>query len=127
MPNEDNEILKYNYGEKSIKAPAIIYADLECLLEKNAFMSKYSWKILHGEKIKHTPSAYSLFTNCSFDVTKNKLDCYKCEDCMGKFCKDLREHAIKIINYEKKKPLTNEKNEYYEKEKVCYICKKKYL
>ena len=42
MPNEDNEILKYNYGEKSIKAPAIIYADLECLLEKNAFMSKYS-------------------------------------------------------------------------------------
>ena len=119
MPNEDNEILKYNYGEKSIKAPAIIYADLECLLEKNAFF--------FGEKIKHTPSAYSLFTNCSFDVTKNKLDCYKCEDCMGKFCKDLREHAIKIINYEKKKPLTNEKNEYYEKEKVCYICKKKYL
>ena len=40
MPNEDNEILKYNYGEKSIKAPAIIYADLEYLLEKNAFMSK---------------------------------------------------------------------------------------
>ena len=34
MPNEDNKILKYNYGEKSLKAPAIIYADLECLLEK---------------------------------------------------------------------------------------------
>ena len=23
---------------------------------------------------KHTPSGYSLFTNCSFDATKNKLD-----------------------------------------------------
>ena len=34
MPNEDNNILKYNYGEKSLKAPFIIYADLECLLEK---------------------------------------------------------------------------------------------
>ena len=34
MPNEDNKILKYNYGEKSLKAPFIIYADLECLLEK---------------------------------------------------------------------------------------------
>ena len=34
MPNEDNKILKYNHGEKSIKALAIIYADLECLLEK---------------------------------------------------------------------------------------------
>ena len=35
MPNEDNKILKYNHGEKSMKAPFIIYADLESLLEKN--------------------------------------------------------------------------------------------
>ena len=34
MPNEYNKILKYNHGEKSLKAPFIIYADLECLLEK---------------------------------------------------------------------------------------------
>ena len=32
MPNEDNKVLKYNYGEKSLKFPAIISA--ECLLEK---------------------------------------------------------------------------------------------
>ena len=34
MPNEDNKTLKYNPGEKSLKVPIIIYADLECLLEK---------------------------------------------------------------------------------------------
>ena len=34
MPNEDSKILKYNHGEKSMKAPAIICADLESLLEK---------------------------------------------------------------------------------------------
>ena len=34
MPNEDNKTLKYNQGEESLKAPAIIYTDLECLLEK---------------------------------------------------------------------------------------------
>ena len=34
MPNEYNKILKYNHGEKSLKALFIIYADLECLLEK---------------------------------------------------------------------------------------------
>ena len=32
MPNEDNKILKYNHGEKSMRAPFIIYADLESLL-----------------------------------------------------------------------------------------------
>ena len=34
MPNDDNKILKYNYAENSLKVPAIIYSDLECLLEK---------------------------------------------------------------------------------------------
>ena len=34
MPDEFNKILKYNHGEKSIKASTIIFADLECLLEK---------------------------------------------------------------------------------------------
>ena len=34
MPEKDNKILKYNHGEKSMKAPFIIYADVESLLEK---------------------------------------------------------------------------------------------
>ena len=34
MPDEDNKILKYIPGEKSLKVPFIIYADLECLLQK---------------------------------------------------------------------------------------------
>ena len=50
------------------------------------------------KKNKHTSSGYSLFTNCSFDATKNKGEKFK-----EKFCKDLREHTIKIIIYEKKK------------------------
>ena len=34
MPEEDNKILKYNSGEKSLKVPFMIYADFECLLKK---------------------------------------------------------------------------------------------
>ena len=34
MPTNDNNTIKYNQGEKSIKLPFIVYADLECLLEK---------------------------------------------------------------------------------------------
>ena len=33
MPFEDTKILKFNQYEKSDKAPFIIYADLECLME----------------------------------------------------------------------------------------------
>ena len=33
MPAEGNNVLKYNHGEKSMKFPFIIYADMESLLE----------------------------------------------------------------------------------------------
>ena len=72
MPNEDNKILKYNHGEKSLKAPAIIYADLDCLLEKMHSCENNLEKSYAEKKTKHTPSGYSLFTNCSFDATKKQ-------------------------------------------------------
>ena len=34
MPSEDTKILEFNLYKKSGKAPFIIYADLECLIEK---------------------------------------------------------------------------------------------
>ena len=59
---------------------------------------------------------------------KNKLDYYPREECMTKFCKDLKEHATKVINYEKLKiiPITNEESSLHHKQKVCYICKKEF-
>ena len=84
--------------------------------------------MLHRKKTKHTPSGYLLLTNCLFDAAKNNLDCYRDKDCMEKFCQDLREHAMRIVNYEKEEMirLTDEKNKSYESQKVCFICKKEF-
>ena len=90
IPNECNKIITYNQGEKSIKSPFIIYADLECLLEKISTCYNNPEKSSTTEINQHTPSGYSLFTHCSFDETNNKLDYYRGEDCMKKFCKDYK-------------------------------------
>ena len=103
MPTKDNNTIKYNQGEKSIKLPFVIYVDLECLLEKVSTCQNNPKESSTTEINKHTPSGYSLFTHCSFDKSKNELNHYRGKDCMKKFCKDLREHATKIINCEKKK------------------------
>ena len=126
MPNEDNKILKYNHREKSIRAPFIIYADLESLLEKTDTCYDNLEKLSLTKINKHTPSGYSLFTNCSFNKAENKLDYYRGENCMEKFCKDLRELATKMINYEKKEiiPLTKKEKKKHNKQEVCYICRK---
>ena len=43
-------------------------------------------------------------------------------------CKDLKEHATKIINYEKKDmiPLSDREKNSYKKQKVFHICKKRF-
>ena len=76
----------------------------------------------------HKPSGYSLFTNCLFDSAKNQLDFYRGKVCMKRFCKHLKEHATKIINYEKEEMilLIDKENKFYEKQKICYICKKEF-
>ena len=47
---------------------------------------------------------------------------------MKKFCKDLKEHATRIINYEKEKifALTKEEKINYNDQQICYICKKEF-
>ena len=113
MPTKDNSIIKYNQGEKSIKLPFVIYADLECLLEKMSTCQNNPNESSTAEINKHIPSGYSIFTHCSFDQIKNKINHYRGKDCVKKFCKDIREHATKIINYEKQKMISLTKEEKY--------------
>ena len=81
------------------------------------------------KKAKHKPSGYSLVTYCSFDKTKTAWNYYRGKDCMEIFCKDLRNQAMKIINYEKMKEIirTNEEKESYENQKNCHICGKEFV
>ena len=66
MYSEDTKIIEFHQYEKSDKAPFIIYADLECLIEKidgcknnpdNSFTTKVG---------QHIPSGFSMSTISSF-------------------------------------------------------------
>ena len=128
MPDEDNKILKYVSGEKSLKFPFVVYADLECLLKKINACQNNPEKPYTEKKATHRPSGYSLTTCCSFDKSLNEQKYYRGEDCMKIFCKDLKDQAMKIINCEKKEmiPLTKEEKESYENQEICHICKKEF-
>ena len=64
---------------------------------------------------EHIPS---MSTISSFRSIENKHDVYRGKGCMKKFCQFLRKHAMKIINFKKKKMklLTKEPQESYENE-----------
>ena len=128
MPSPNNNLIKYNEGGKSLKLLFVIYADLECILKK-IDTCQNNPNLSSTTKInQHIPSGYSIYTSCSFDKYNNKLSYYRGEDCMRRFCKDLKDHAIKIIDFKKKDmiPLTKEEKDNYNKDNICHICKKEF-
>ena len=62
MPSEHTKILEFNQCQKSDKVPFIIYADLECLIEK---IDGYKNNPQNSFTIKvneHIPSGFSMST-----------------------------------------------------------------
>ena len=55
MPKWVEKILKYNPGEKSLKAPFAIYLDLECLLKKEQSCQNNPKKSYTEKKAIHQP------------------------------------------------------------------------
>ena len=45
-------------------------------------------------KAVNEPSGWTIFTNCSFDAAKSKLDYYRGIYCIKVLCKKLKDHAL---------------------------------
>ena len=66
-------------------------------------------------------------TTSSSKSIENTKNVYRDKYCMKKFCKSVRDHVIKINNFEKKKMklVTKQLQESYQNAKICYIHKEK--
>ena len=76
MPTQFNKNLKYNLGEKSLKTPFVIYADLEYLLIKQQSCQNNPNESYTERKAIHEPCGYTLNLVCSFDSKQNKRSFY---------------------------------------------------
>ena len=94
LPWEDTNILEFNQYRKFAKLLFVIYADLECITENIDGHESNNENSSTTKVSKHIPSGFSMSTICSIRWSK---------DYMKKFCESLREHTMKIINFEKKR------------------------
>ena len=124
MPSKDTKTLQFNQYQESDKAPLIIYAGLECIIEKIDGCKSNPENSSTTEVSEHIPLGFSMSTISWYRSIENKHDAYRDKDCMKKISESLREHEMKIINFENKKMkfLTKEQQESYEHLKICYIC-----
>ena len=77
-------------------------------------------------KLGEIPCGYSIPTIWTIDGIENRHDEYRGKDCLKKFCESSTEHAVKIINFEKKNmiPLLRKEYESCLNQINCCICKK---
>ena len=71
MLSEDTEILEFNQYQKSYKAPFIIYADLERIIEKIDRCKNNPENSSTANVSKHIPSGFSMATISSFRSMEN--------------------------------------------------------
>ena len=72
MPDKDNNISRYNSGEKHMRDPFNIYVD-ECLLEIISTCRDDPNKSLTIKINEYTPSGYSLLAYCSIKKYKIQI------------------------------------------------------
>ena len=122
MPEEGKNILKHQFGTKSIEMPHMIYADTETLLIKQHSCSNNPKKSFTEKQAKHQACGYPMTVVKSYD--KDIHSFYHGEDCLTKFCDELIDNAEKIANTPQKTliPLTADEEKKHERSKYCHIC-----
>ena len=73
MSFEDTKILEFNQYQKSNKAPFIIYADLECIIEKIDGCKNNPENSSTAKVSEHIPSGFSMSTVSSFKSTEKEV------------------------------------------------------
>ena len=86
MPFEDTKILEFNQYQKCDKSLFIIYADIECIIEKIDECKNNSENSSTKKASEHIPSGFSMSTISSFRSIEKKHDVYGFKDCMKKSC-----------------------------------------
>ena len=99
MPFEDTKKSGFNQNQKFGKTPFIIYADLECMIEKIDGCKNTPENSSTTKVNEHIQSRFSMSTIYSFRSIENKFDVHREKGCMKKFCKFLTNDTLKIIKF----------------------------
>ena len=124
LPTEDEKIIEFKNFKFQEKQPFVIYADLECLLQKHNEHRTNNTSYYQ----KHIPCSIAYFLKCSYDNSLDRFELYTGEDCISWFMKQLFDISKRINNILVDKTpmeaLTQEQKSNFINATHCHICKK---
>lgn len=117
LPEEPNNILKFTSYSKKERVPFVVYADIECLLEK----------VTNDTKVyqKHIPFAIAFRIQCTYNNELSDLKSHLGEDCIKWFLNEMYELSLKVnmkLSIEKDIIMNEEDEENFLLADTCHIC-----
>ncbi|XP_070158058.1 uncharacterized protein [Polyergus mexicanus] len=92
LPTNDDKWLQFhNYGRKE-RLPFVVYADLECVLEKKEEKRTSNTSIVQHYKVYSA----GYYARCAFDDASSTYKAYRGEDCVSWFVKELYDIALRM-------------------------------
>ena len=132
MPDEENNILKFENYHKQLPVPFVIYADFEAITEKVQECTLNNEKSYTESYQNHKDCGYGYKVVCCYDDKYSKpVKIYRGENAVNKFMEAMLEEVkycniIKKKNFNKEMAMTKEDRKDFKSADKCHICDKSY-
>lgn len=127
LPPKHENILKFKNFHHKEKVPFVVYADFECILEKEYSSLESNTKIIH----KHIAFSVGYYFKCSYDDSLSYFKTYRGKDCEQWFVTELKQIAYNLEttfnSIVPMKELTNEQINNFNNATVCHICENLFI
>jgi len=128
MPTDKNKEVKFTNKKKSLKVPAVIYADFEALTSELEYVVPTTESFTVREQ-HHKPIAGELRVVVRDDVPNREnyacREVFQGEDCVSAFVRAIHKHSVNIIDniFYVNRVMTDVDVEHHRTAKVCHECK----
>ncbi|XP_071576328.1 uncharacterized protein [Temnothorax nylanderi] len=124
LPSEDDKWLNFKNHSRKERLPYVVYADLECTLEKTeADPTTPTFRFQH-----HRVCSIGYYVRCSYDDSLSAYRFRRDKDCVAWFAEELKglAHRVKAILSENVRmvDLTRDEWKIFRSAAQCHICEK---
>ncbi|XP_026825441.1 uncharacterized protein LOC113561963 [Ooceraea biroi] len=120
LPNEEDKWLSFTNFNRKERIPFVVYADLECILQKTDDNPKLYQR--------HQVFSIAYYVRCNYDASLSGYRSHRDTDCIVWFIEQLKDlaHRVKVI-LSRNVPmveLTRDEREKFNSSTHCHICEK---
>ncbi|XP_050454340.1 uncharacterized protein LOC126853010 [Cataglyphis hispanica] len=128
LPTEEDKWLNFDNYKRKERVPFVVYADLECALERKEERKKERRTPKTSIVQHHKAYSVGYYARCAFDDARSMYRSHRGDDCVSWFVRELRDLALRARDFlntiAPMTPLTANEQERFLSATSCHVCEK---